>query len=123
MGKRVVHSLRGRKAAKIDKTTTSARFLKLITNSKPSRLVSSRVSQLKILRAPLNQYLEQFKTVDGMHCPASRCGALEEFVAHFLLACPGYTHGRWVLEKKKNKHLTLETLLGDVKFSLARKLH
>jgi hypothetical protein len=69
--------------------------------------------------------------VDSARCPA--CGEDEEDTDHFLLRCPNYTYKRWDLGqavRKKNKLLTMETLLGDpemtnllAKYITSGKLH
>jgi len=44
------------------------------------------------------------------------CGAEDETIEHYLLACPSYAHERWALTRqarKLRKQLSLETLLGD----------
>jgi len=89
-------SYRGRKMAKIDNRTSSAHFLRTISNANISCRSASLVMQLLLEHIPLNDYLKRFKLVDSLRCPACRFGA--ETVRHFVLECPTYTHKRWILE-------------------------
>jgi ribonuclease HI len=107
-------SVRGRKMLKIDGSTPSAKFLKLISGTNITRKAASIISQLRIGHAPLNAYLHRFKRVDSARCPA--CGAAEETTEHFLLKCEAYAYERQTLKKKlekKKTKLSLETLLSD----------
>jgi ribonuclease HI len=115
-------SPRGRRTLRIDKTTPSKKFLETISNSKLSREAASRIAQFRLNHAPVNQFLKRIGRVDKARCPA--CGADEETIEHFLLACPSYAYERWALEqqaKKIRERLTVETLLGksDMAISLA----
>ena len=99
---------------KIDSTTPSAKFLKLISDTDITRSDASIISQLRIGHAPLNAYLHRFKRVGSARCPA--CGAAEETVEHFLLKCEGYAYERQSLERKlkrKKMKINQETLLGN----------
>jgi len=107
-------SKRGRIMVKSNKTTPSNRFLKAISLTNITRSTASLISQLRLTHIPLYSYLKRFKRVDSKRCPV--CGADEETIEHYLLFCPAYAHERWALArqvKKKNKPLTIETLLGE----------
>jgi len=119
-------SERGSKLLSTDSTTPSDKFLKTISNEKLSRAAASSIAQLRLQHAPLNSYLYRFKRVDKPSCPA--CGENEESIAHFLLNCPKYGYERWTLAqqvRKKNKHMTVENLLGepDLVLPLANYIH
>jgi ribonuclease HI/exonuclease III len=106
-------SERGQKAKLIDSSTPSKKFLNAISHAELSREAASRIAQLRLTHAPVNQFLKRIKKVDSSRCPA--CGAEEETIGHFLLFCPNYAYERWALAQKANKlhkHLSLETLLG-----------
>lgn len=107
-------SKRGKTINKVDKNSPSIHFLRSISNANISRKSASLVTQLLTEHIPLNKYLKRINKIDKANCPA--CGAEYETVNHFLLACPGYAHERWALEKhlrKRHKTLTLDNLLGD----------
>ena len=104
---------KGLLVAKIDKNTSSAHFLRCISNSSISQKSTSLTTQLLTEHIPLNAYLKRFNLVDNTRCPA--CGRSLETVTHFLLHYPNYTYKRWALEKhlrKKKIVLTQENLLG-----------
>jgi hypothetical protein len=85
-----------------------------ISRADLSREAASRIAQLRLTHAPVNQYLKRIRKVDSARCPA--CGADKETIEHFLLSCLSYAHERWTLAqivRKKKKYLTLETLLGN----------
>ena len=105
---------RGQKAARIDGTTPSKKFLKTVSQTEFSCVDASRIAQLRLGHAPVNKYLKRMRRVDSARCPA--CGDDEETPEHFLLHCPSYTHERWALAQRANKllkALTMETLLGE----------
>ena len=64
------NSSRGKKAARLDESTPSAKFINTISNKDISREAASRISQLRIGHAPLNQYLKRIGRVDSARCPA-----------------------------------------------------
>jgi len=103
----------------LDSSTPSAKFLKTISNAKLLHKAASRIAQLCLQHALLNSYLFKFKRVDKANCPA--CSDKDESTTHFLLGCPVYAYERWPLVQlacKKQKALTLETLLGDPDFAI-----
>jgi len=105
---------RGQKAARIDGTTPSKKFLKSVSQTELSRIDASRIAQLRLGHAPVNKYLKRMGRVDSARCPA--CGDDEETPEHFLIHCPSYAHERWALAQqaiKLRKALTMETLLGE----------
>ena len=107
-------SPRGRRTIRIDHSTPSKGFLGTISQSELSRKAASRIVQLRLAHAPVNQYLKRIGRVDSARCPA--CGAEEETIEHLLLACPAYAHERWALDKqakKQRKQLTMATALGE----------
>jgi len=91
------NSERGRKMLKIDNSTLSNKFIKLISNSDLSHNVASTIAQLRITHMPLNSYLKRCKRTGSSRCPA--CGAENESISHFLLICPSYAHERWLLHR------------------------
>ena len=104
---------RGIRDARFNEATPSRKFLKTISQSELSREDASRISQLRIAHAPVNQYLNRIGRASSARCPA--CGDESESVEHLLLRCPNYAHKRWELDrqaKKIRKTLTLETILG-----------
>ena len=110
---------RGKVVARINKSTPSSKFLKLISNPKLSRTSASKITQLRLLHFPLNTYLQRICKVDSARCPA--CRENKESIMHFLLKCPGYAHERWTLTelaRKKQKALTTQLILGDPQFIL-----
>jgi ribonuclease HI len=112
-------SERGRRDALLDKATPSKKFLKIISQSELSHEDSSRITQLRLTHAPVNQYLNRIDRANSARCPA--CGDESETVEHFLLWCPNYAHERWELDqqaKKWRKRLTLGTLLGCPKMAI-----
>ena len=95
-------------------TRHSKKFLLAISQNELSRQSASRIAQFRLSHAPVNHFLKQIGKVDSARCPA--CGADNETIEHFLLACPNYAHERWTLTRqarKLRKQLTMETLLGD----------
>jgi len=107
-------SARGWKTARFDNSTPSKRFVLAISKEGISRNAASRIAQFRLNHTPVNHYLKKIGKVDSAKCPM--CGAEEEMIEHLLLLCPSYAHERWALSqqaKKRSKHLTLETLLGD----------
>jgi ribonuclease HI len=112
-------SERGKRASKIDASTPSVKFLKMISNAKLSREGASRIAQLQLQHLPLNRYLHRFRRTDKANCLA--CGHEKETIAHFLLHCTKYDFKRWALVqqvKKRQKKMTLETLLGDPEMAI-----
>ena len=110
---------RGKRTRKIDSTTPSTKFLKMISNVKLSREDASRIAQLRLQHIPLNKYLHRFKRTDKANCPA--WGREKETITHFLLHCSRYAFERWALlqqVKKRRKELTIETLLGDPELAI-----
>jgi hypothetical protein len=104
---------------KIDKSTPSTKFLKMISKDKLSREAASKIVQLWMGHIPLNSYLHRFKRADKANCPA--CDEDFETSSHFLLDCPSYAFECWVLErqvKRKKKIITLKMLLGDLDLAL-----
>jgi len=104
----------GQRAAAIDKTAPSKKFLLAISQNSLSRQSASRIAQFRLFHAPVNHYLKRIGKVDSARCPA--CGAEDETIEHYLLACPSYAHERWALmrqARKLRKQLSLETLLED----------
>jgi ribonuclease HI len=100
-------------------TPSSQKFLKLVSNEGISRKAASRIFQLRVGHAPLNQYLHRFKKVDSPRCPA--CGHPEETAEHFLIHCPKYDHERWPIINRSGgrtlkftKLLSSPTLLGPL---------
>ena len=85
-------SERGKVATKIDDTTPSSKFVKLLSNPKITRLAASRIAQLRLSHVPLNAYLKRIRRVDSARCAA--CGANKENTKHFLLRCLSYAHKR-----------------------------
>jgi hypothetical protein len=107
-------SPRGRCTTCINDSMPLKRFLGTISQSKLSCEAASRIAQLRLAHAPVNQYLKCIGRVDSARCPA--CGAEEETIKHLLLTCPAYAHKRWALDKqakKQHKQLTMVTLLGE----------
>ena len=93
-------------------TPYSQKFLKYISSEGVSRVAASRVFQLRVGHAPLNQYLHRFKKMTSSQCPA--CGHPAETVEHFLLKCPKYTHERWPLLNRIGRNPPkLEKILSD----------
>jgi len=88
-------SVRGQRAAHIDTTTPSKKFLKTVSQTKLSCIDTSRIAQFRLGNAPINQYLKCMKRVDSARCPA--CGDKEESPEHFMLHCLSYMHERWAL--------------------------
>jgi ribonuclease HI len=112
-------SQRGQRALHIDKTTPSAKFLNAISISELSREAASRIMQMKLAHAPLNQYLKRIGKVDSVRCSA--CRVEQETIEHFLLNCPSYAHKHWALKRqarKISKQLMMETLLGEPEMTL-----
>ena len=110
---------RGKRAIEIDKTTLSKTFLLAISKEKISRNAASRIAQLHLNHAPVNHFLKRIGRMDSARCPA--CGADDEMVKHFLIACPIYAHKRWPLEqlaKKRQKQLMTELLLEDKQMTI-----
>ena len=110
---------RGKIAKRIDNSTPSTKFLKLISNPKLTRHAASQIAQLRMQHFPLNGYLHKIKRVDKANCPA--CGADDESITHFLLTCQSYAHERWALARqvrKIKKNMTVETLLGEPELAL-----
>jgi hypothetical protein len=104
---------------KIDESTPSTKFLKMISKDKFSREAASKIAQLWLRHIPLNSYLHRFKRADKANCLA--CGEDFETSSHFLLDCPSYAFKHWALErqvKRKKKIMTLEMLLGDLDLAL-----
>jgi len=110
---------RGKRDHQINSSSLSKNFLKLISNAKLPRQVSSLISQLHITHIPLNSYLHRFKWVDNPRCPA--CREKEETVEHYLLYCPAYAHERWVMEEYLKRKPDVKTLLRDPKVALMLK--
>jgi hypothetical protein len=107
-------SPRGKRAGQIEENAPSKKFLDSISQSKLSREAASRITQLRIGHAPVNQYLKRVGRVDSARCPA--CGADTETTEHYLLLCPAYAYERWALgmqARKQGKPLTLKTILGE----------
>jgi len=105
---------RGQKAARINGTTPSKKFLKSVSQTKLSHIDASRIAQLRLGHTPLNKYLKRMRRVDSARCPA--CGDDEETPEHYLFHCPSYAHERWALAQqaiKLRKALTMETLLEE----------
>jgi len=88
-------SVRGQRAAHIDATTPSKKFLRTVSQTELSRVDASQIAQFRLGHAPVNQYLKRMKRVDSARCPA--CRDKEESPEHFMLRCPSYTHERWAL--------------------------
>ena len=112
-------SKRGKIMSKIDNTTPSNKFIKTISNAKLSHKASSRIVQLRLWHVPLNSYLFKFQRMDKANCPA--CSTNNEDIVHFLLHCTHYAFERWALAKhvkKKQKSMTIETLLGDPELAI-----
>ena len=106
-------SERGKRAANIDPSAPSKKFLNTLSHTDLSREAASHIAQFRLTHAPVNSYLKCIKKVDNARCPA--CGAVEETIKHFLLHCPCYAYERWALAQQANKQckrLSLETLLG-----------
>ena len=104
---------RGQRAACLDRSTPSRKFLSAISHKELSRVDASRIAQFRLGHAPVNHYLKRIRRVDSARCPA--CGDEEETTEHFMLRCPIYTHERWALTekaKKLRKPMDMETLLG-----------
>ena len=104
---------RGKRDACFDEATPSKKFLKTISQSELSREDASRISQLRIAHAPVNQDLNRIGRASSTRCPA--CGDESETIEHLLLRCPNYAYERWELDrqaKKLRKRLTMETVLG-----------
>jgi hypothetical protein len=107
-------SPRGRRAGQIKESTPSKKFIISISQSKLSRKAASRIMQLRIGHALLNQYLKCIGRVDSDRCPACRVDM--ETTEHYLLLCPVYTYERWALgmqARKQGKPLMLKTILGE----------
>jgi hypothetical protein len=88
-------------------------FLKMISQSELSCKDSSHILQLRIIHAPVNQYLNCIGRASSARCLAY--GNKSETVEHLLLWCPNYAYKRWEMDwqaKKCCKPLTLEMLLG-----------
>jgi hypothetical protein len=83
-------SERGRRDALLNEAMPSKKFLKMISQSELSHEDSSRIMQLKLMHAPVNQYLNCIDRANSTRCPA--CGNESETVEHFLLQCPNYVH-------------------------------
>ena len=114
------NSSRGKKAARLDESTPSAKFINMISNKDISHKAASRISQLRIGQAPLNQYLKHIGRVNSARCPV--CRADEETIEHFVLACPSHAHERLALSRqaaKISKHLSLKTILGEQEMAVA----
>lgn len=79
-------------------TPYSQMYLKYISIPEISRVMASRIFQLRVGHAPLNHYLHKFKKIDSPRCPA--CGYPKETVEHFLIHCPKYAHERWPLRNR-----------------------
>jgi hypothetical protein len=95
-------------------TPSSQKFLSYISNKEILRKSTSRIFQLRVGHAPLNQYLHRFKRVDSPHCPA--CGHFKETLEHFLLFCPSYEHERWLIKNAIGGYLPkIARLLTDPK--------
>jgi len=112
-------SARGMNMLKIDSTTPSDRFIKMISNKKLSHEASSRIAQLWLQHVPLNSYLYKFKRMDKDNCPA--CGTENETITHYLLHCTHYAFKRWGLAqqaKKRHKNMTIEMLLEDPEMAI-----
>ena len=113
-------SSRGRKAAHLDESTPSVKFINMISNKDISRKAASRITQLRIGHTPLNQYLKHIGKIDSTRCPA--CGANKETIEHYTLACPSHAYERLALSRqaiKISKHLTMKTLLGKQEMAVA----
>jgi hypothetical protein len=96
-------------------TPSSQKYLKYISNKEISRSAASRIFQLRVGHAPLNQYLHRFKRVDAPRCPA--CGHPSETVEHYLLYCPKYDHERWpIISKAGGSRPKLDKLLSKPDF-------
>jgi hypothetical protein len=104
---------------KINESTPSTKFLKMISKDKLLREAASRIAQLWLGHILLNSYLHRFKRADKANCPA--CSEDFKTSSHFLLDCPSYAFECWALErqvKRKKKIMTLEMLLGDPDLAL-----
>ena len=105
---------RGQKAAHINGTTPSKKFLKTVSQTEFSCVNASQIAQLRLGHAPVNKYLKRMRQVDSARCPA--CRDDEETPEHFLLHCLSYAHKRWALAQQASKllkALTMEILLGE----------
>ena len=95
-------SERGRRRdAPFDEATPSKKFLKIISQSKLSREDSSCITQLRIMHAPVNQYLNRIGRTSSARCLA--CSDESETVVHFMLRCPNYTHERREIDRQAKK--------------------
>ena len=93
--------LRGRRAGQIEEGTPLKKFITSISQSKLSSKAASRIAQLRIGHAPLNQYLKHIGRVDRDRCPACRVDM--ETTKHYLLLCPVYAYKRWALSMQARK--------------------
>jgi len=104
---------KGQRAACLDGSTPSRKFLTTISHKELSHADTSCIAQFRLGHMPINQYLKRIGRVDSARCPACRDG--EETAEHFMLRCPAYAHERWALAqqaKKICKPMAIETLLG-----------
>ena len=62
------NSSRGRKAACLDESIPSTKFINAISNKDISCEASSHITQLRIGHAPLNQYLKRIGKIDSARC-------------------------------------------------------
>jgi hypothetical protein len=101
-------------------TPSLQKYLKYVSNPELSRCNASRIFQLRVGHAPLNQYLFKFKrvkSVDSPCCPA--CRHPKETVEHFLIYCPKYAHERWPILNRNNGNVPkLSKLLTSTKMLL-----
>jgi len=98
---------------KLDKSTPLNGFIKRLSTPNLSQNSASLILQLAIMHIPLNLYLKRFQRADSANCPT--CGATNEAVEHFLLACPSYMRERWKLRSealKLSKNTHIETVTG-----------
>lgn len=96
------NSERGKAALRINESTPSGKFLKLISNPKLPKAAASKITQLRLTHIPLNSYLKRIQKVDTARCPA--CGEDKENIVHFLLRCPGYAHDSACQEEAQGPH-------------------
>jgi ribonuclease HI len=81
-------------------TPYSQKFLKYISSKDVTRKTASKIFQLRVGHALLNQYLFRFKKVESPQCPV--CGHPEETAEHYLLQCLKYAHERWPILSRSN---------------------
>ena len=95
---------------KIDNTTPSAKFCKLIKSY--NRRKQSVLVQLRTGHVPLQQYLHRIKKVDSPVCPS--CGRADETVFHYVMICSAYEIAREELRSQLDRSLfTLPKLLSE----------